>query len=119
MVDDPTTTYREDDLVGAAEGGFGKGAEGVAKMIRGLLEKQGEPNGYIVGREAGGAFIFGLRYGSGTLFHRVAGSRPVYWTGPSVGFAVGANGSSTFVLAYNLYATEESLERSPAVACDA
>ena len=38
VADDPTTTYREDDLIGAAEGVFGKGAEGVAKMIRGLLD---------------------------------------------------------------------------------
>ena len=76
--DDPATTYREDDLIGAAEGVFGKGAEGVAKMIRGLLDKQGEPNGYIVGREAGGAFIVGARYGSGTLYHKIEGELPVY-----------------------------------------
>ena len=84
-VDDPATTYREDDLIGAAEGVFGKGAEGVAKMIRNLLAEQGEPNAYIVGREAGGAFIVGARYGSGTLYHKVEGEMPVYWTGPSIG----------------------------------
>ncbi|WVN97848.1 DUF1134 domain-containing protein [Qipengyuania sp. HL-TH1] len=114
VVDDPTTTYREDDLIGAAEGVFGKGAEGVAKMIRGLLEKQGEPNGYIVGREAGGAFIVGARYGSGTLYHKIEGELPVYWTGPSIGLDAGANAGSTFVLVYNLYDTEELYERYPA-----
>ena len=112
-VEDPSTTYREDDLIGAAEGVFGKGAEGVAKMIRKMLADQGEPNGYIVGREAGGAFIVGARYGSGTLFHRVEGELPVYWTGPSIGFDAGANASSTFVLVYNLYDTEELYERYP------
>ena len=81
-------TYKQDDLIGAAEGVFGKGAEGVARMIQNLLKKQGEPNGYIVGREAGGAFVVGLRYGSGTLFHKVEGQRPVYWTGPSVGWRI-------------------------------
>jgi hypothetical protein len=106
-------TYREDDLIGAAEGVFGKGAEGVAKMIRGLLAKQGEPNGYIVGREAGGAFIVGARYGSGTLYHKIEGERPVYWTGPSIGFDAGANAGSTFVLVYNLYDSEELYERYP------
>ncbi|KZX51015.1 hypothetical protein A8B77_13830 [Erythrobacter sp. EhN03] len=113
-VDDPATTYREDDLIGAAEGVFGKGAEGVAKMIRNLLAEQGEPNAYIVGREAGGAFIVGARYGSGTLYHKVEGEMPVYWTGPSIGFDAGANAGSTFVLVYNLYDSEELYERYPA-----
>lgn len=113
-VDPSATTYREDDLIGAAEGVFGKGAEGVAKMIRKLLKDQGEPNGYIVGREAGGAFVIGARYGSGTLFHKIEGEMPVYWTGPSVGFDAGANAGSTFVLVYNLYDTEELYERFPA-----
>ena len=83
-------------------------------MIEGWLEKQGEPNAYIVGREAGGAFVVGARYGSGTLHHKVEGERPVYWTGPSVGFDVGANASNTFVLVYNLYDSEELYERYPA-----
>ncbi|QZD96184.1 DUF1134 domain-containing protein [Qipengyuania gelatinilytica] len=114
QVENPDTTYREDDLIGAAEGVFGKGAEGVAKMIRKLLADQGEPNGYIVGREAGGAFVVGARYGSGTLYHKVEGERPVYWTGPSIGFDAGANAGSTFVLVYNLYDTEELYSRFPA-----
>lgn len=107
-------TYKEDDLIGAAQGLFGKGAEGLARMIQDLLAEQGEPNAYIVGREAGGAFIVGARYGSGTLYHKVEGQRPVYWTGPSIGFDVGANAANTFVLVYNLYDTEELYERYPA-----
>lgn len=107
-------TYKQDDLIGAAEGVFGKGAEGLARLIEDVLSKQGEPNGYIVGREAGGAFVLGARYGSGTLFHKIEGQRPVYWTGPSVGFDVGANAGSTFVLVYNLHDTEELYERYPA-----
>jgi hypothetical protein len=107
-------TYGEDDLIGAAEGVFGKGAEGLAKLIEDLLRKQGEPNGYIVGREAGGAFIVGARYGSGTLHHKVEGTQQVYWTGPSVGFDAGANAANTFVLVYNLYDTEDLFRRFPA-----
>ena len=79
---EPETTYGEDDLIGAAEGVFGAGAEGLARMIENILEEQGEPNGYIVGREGGGAFVFGVRYGWGTLFHKIEGKMPVYWTGP-------------------------------------
>ncbi len=107
-------TYQEDDLIGAAEGVFGKGAEGLAGLIEDVLSKQGEPNAYIVGREGSGAFIVGLRYGSGTLFHKIEGERPVYWTGPSIGFDAGANAGSTFILVYNLYDSEELYKRFPA-----
>ena len=101
------STYKQDDLIGAAEGVFGKGAKGVADVIQGILKKQGEPNAYIVGREGGGAFGIGVRYGSGTLFHKVEGQRPAYWRGPSIGFDVGANAASTFVLVYNLNDTQK------------
>jgi hypothetical protein len=112
-------TYKEDDLIGAAEGVFGKGAQGVAKMIQSILKKQGEPNAYIVGREASGAFVLGARYGSGTLYHKVEGQMPVYWTGPSIGFDAGANAGSTFVLVYNLYDTNKLYKRFPAGEGDA
>ena len=107
-------TYGQDDLIGAAEGLFGKGAEGLAKLIEGILAKQGRPNAYIVGREAGGALVLGARYGSGTLHHKIEGERRVYWTGPSVGFDAGANASNTFVLVYNLYDSEDLFARFPA-----
>jgi hypothetical protein len=105
------TTYHQDDLIGAAEGVFGKGSKGLADLIKDLLAKQGEPNGYIVGREGGGALVVGVRYGSGTLYHKVEGQKPVYWTGPSIGFDAGANAASTFVLVYNLYDTEDLYTR--------
>ncbi len=108
------STYKQDDLIGAAEGVFGKGAQGLAGVIEDLLKKQGEPNGYIVGREGGAAFVVGLRYGSGTLYHKVEGQRPVYWTGPSIGFDAGANAGNTFVLVYNLYNTDDLYKRFPA-----
>ena len=110
----PGTTYKQDDLIGAAEGVFGKGAKGVADVIQDILKKQGEPNAYIVGREGGGALVVGVRYGSGTLFHKVEGQRPVYWTGPSIGFDAGASAGSTFVLVYNLYNTDDLYHRFPA-----
>lgn len=107
-------TYREDDLIGAAEGVFGKGAKGLASLIEDLLRKQGEPNAYIVGREGSAAIAVGLRYGSGTLYHKVEGERPVYWTGPSLGFDAGANAGNAFVLVYNLYDTQDLYKRFPA-----
>jgi hypothetical protein len=107
-------TYQQDDVLNAAEGVFGKGAEGLAKMIQKILKDQGQPNGYIAGHEAGGAVVLGLRYGSGTLHHKVEGDMPVYWTGPSVGFDLGANGAKTFVLVYNLYDSGDLFHRFPA-----
>ncbi|MDF7775314.1 DUF1134 domain-containing protein [Sphingomonas sp. AOB5] len=109
-----TGTFQRDDLIGAAEGVFGKGASGLAGIIEDILKEQGEPNAYIAGREAGGAIALGLRYGSGTLFHKVEGQRKVYWTGPSIGFDVGGDASNVFVLVYNLYDSQELYKRFPA-----
>ncbi|WP_299309109.1 DUF1134 domain-containing protein [uncultured Croceicoccus sp.] len=108
------TTYQRDDVLGAAERAFGSGAEGLAKLVEEILSKQGEPNAYITGREAGGAFAVGLRYGEGTMYHKVEGEKPVYWTGPSIGFDAGANAGSTFILVYNLWDSEDLYERYPA-----
>lgn len=107
-------TYAEDDVLGAAEGVFGKGAEGLAEIVRKTFKDRGQPNAYIVGREAGGAFVVGVRYGSGTLFHKVEGEQKVHWTGPSVGFDIGGDGSKVFALVYNLNDTEELFNRYPA-----
>lgn len=106
-------TYRKDDLIGAAEGVFGKGAAGLAGMIERILADQGEPTAYIAGREASGAFVVGLRYGSGTMKHSVEGERPVYWTGPSIGFDVGGDATKTFTLVYNLYDSQDLYKRYP------
>jgi hypothetical protein len=107
-------TYKKDDLIGAAEGVFGKGAEGLASMIESVLKDQGEPIAYIAGREASGAVGVGLRYGSGTMFHKIEGQRDVYWTGPSLGFDLGGNAGKTFVLVYNLYDSQNLYKRFPA-----
>jgi hypothetical protein len=110
---DQATTYQQDELVGAAEGVFGKGASGLAKLIEDILKDQGQPNGYIAGSEASGAIGVGLRYGSGMLFHKVEGQRKVYWTGPSIGFDLGGDANKVFVLVYNLYDTQDLYKRFP------
>ncbi len=108
-----TATYRKDDLIGAAEGVFGKGAAGLAGILERILADQGEPNAYIAGREASGAFVVGLRYGSGTMKHSVEGERAVYWTGPSIGFDVGGDATKVFTLVYNLYDSQDLYKRYP------
>ena len=104
-------TFAEDDVLGAAEDVFGKGVQGLAEAIRKTFKAYGQPNAYIVGREASGAFIVGVRYGSGVLHHKVEGERPVHWAGPSVGVDVGGDGSKVFALVYNLNDTEELFTR--------
>jgi hypothetical protein len=108
------TVYTEDDVLGAAQDVFGKGAEGLAEIVRKSFKSYGQPNAYIVGREVGGAFVVGLRYGSGTLYHKIEGQMPVHWTGPSVGFDIGGDGSKTFALVYNLNDTADLFRRYPA-----
>jgi hypothetical protein len=100
-------TFDRPELLAAAEGVFGKGTSGLAGMLEKILKDQGQPNAYVAGREAGGAFVVGLRYGSGQMFHKIEGEQPVHWTGPSVGFDVGGDASKVFVLVYNLYDTED------------
>lgn len=107
-------TVARKDVFTAAEGVFGKGTKGLADMIEKLLKDQGEPDAYITGREAGGAFVLGVRYGSGTLHHQIEGDRPIYWTGPSVGFDFGADANKVFVLVYNLHDGEKIFHRFPA-----
>jgi hypothetical protein len=107
-------TVSRQDVFSAAEGVFGKGARGLGDVIAKLLREQGEPDAYITGREAGGAFVIGVRYGSGTLHHQIEGDRPIYWTGPSVGFDFGADANKIFVLVYNLHDGQDIFHRYPA-----
>ena len=107
-------TYRREDLMAAGEGVFGKGAAGLGGILEKILKEQGRPNAYIAGREAAGAFVVGLRYGSGVMSHKVEGTQPVYWTGPSIGFDAGGDANKVFVLVYNLHDTEELFHRFPA-----
>lgn len=108
-----TDTFEKDDLLAAAEGTFGKGASGLAKLLEDILKDQGKPNAYIAGSEASGAIGVGLRYGKGEMFHKIEGQRPVYWTGPSIGFDLGGDANKVFVLVYNLYDTQDLYKRFP------
>ncbi|AOH83199.1 hypothetical protein AWL63_03615 [Sphingomonas panacis] len=107
-------TFTPGELLSAAEGTFGKGAAGLSGILERTLKEQGQPNAYIAGSEASAAVVLGLRYGKGTMFHKVEGQRPVYWTGPSVGFDLGGDAAKVFVLVYNLYDSEELYHRFPA-----
>jgi len=109
----PGQTIPRRDIFDAAGNLFGRGAEGLAGVLERILGDQGEPIAYISGEEASGAFVFGLRYGSGVMRHTIEGDRNVYWTGPSLGFDFGADANKVFVLVYNLNDTERLFRRFP------
>lgn len=107
--------FEAGEIAVAADQAFGTAAEGMGKMIEKVFADLGKPNAYIVGREGGGAFLVGLRYGKGQLHSKVEGERTVYWTGPSFGPDVGGDASRTFTLVYNLDDTEDLFDRFPAI----
>jgi hypothetical protein len=94
--------YSSNELVNAGHTFFGTISQGLAGVIEKAVSNWGQPNGYILGEEAGGAFVGGLRYGDGTLYTKNAGDLRVYWQGPSVGFDWGGDGARTMMLVYNL-----------------
>ncbi len=94
--------YTIDEIRAASQGFFGTLSGGLASVIEHAFSKLGRPTAYILGAEGGGAFLAGLRYGSGSLYVRAGSSTPVYWHGPSIGYDFGAAGSKTMFLIYKL-----------------
>jgi hypothetical protein len=94
--------YSLQEVIDAGHGFFGSTSGAIASAIEKAFSSYGMPNGYILGEEAGGAFIGGLRYGEGTLTTKNAGDHKVYWQGPSVGWDYGLDGNRTMMLVYNL-----------------
>lgn len=108
-------TFDQDSVLRDATEFFGKGAEGLGKVIEKAFKDYGEPDAYIKGEEASGAITVGLRYGDGKLMKKSGESHKVYWTGPSIGFDYGGNASKVFVLVYHLRDGEKLFRRYPAV----
>lgn len=95
-------SYTIDEIKDASKGFFGTISTGLASVIEHAFSKLGRPNAYVLGSEGGGAFIAGVRYGSGTLYTRGGRTREVFWHGPSIGYDFGASGAKTLFLVYNL-----------------
>jgi hypothetical protein len=107
----PPTQFSSGEVIAAGHHFFGSVSRDLALIVEKAASRWGLPNGYILGEEAGGAFIGGLRYGDGMLYTKNAGDARVYWQGPSLGFDYGADGARTMMLVYNLPATEAIFER--------
>jgi len=107
--------YTANEITQAGADFFGITTEAMAKAVQRVFGDLGEPDVYIKGDEGSGAFIVGLRYGSGWLIRKDAEPMKVYWKGPSVGFDFGGNVAKCFTLAYNLRATSRLFQRYPGV----
>ena len=101
--------YTIDEIREISRGFFGTISTELGSVIEYAFSSAGRPDGYVLGTEGGGAFLAGLRYGSGTLYMRSGGSGKVYWHGPSIGTDFGASGSRTMFLIYRLHAARGAL----------
>jgi hypothetical protein len=107
---DPSS-FQPSELVESGHQFFGSASRGLALAVQEATRRWGEPNGYILGQEASGAFFGGVRFGEGVLQTRNAGQHRIYWQGPSLGFDVGGDGARTMMLVYNLPATDALYRR--------
>ena len=103
--------FSSSEVVNAGHSFFGTVSRGLAQVVEKAVSQWGLPNGYILGEEASGAFVAGLRYGEGMLYTKNAGDLKVYWQGPSIGFDAGGEGARTMMLIYNLPNTGAIYER--------
>lgn len=103
--------FSSNEILDAGHRFFGGVSRGLAQVVEKAFSQWGLPNGYILGEEASGAFVVGLRYGEGTLYTKNAGDLRVFWQGPSVGFDTGGEGARTMMLVYNLPDTRSIYER--------
>ena len=111
-----TAKYTANEISQAGADFFGITTEAMAKAVQHVFGDLGEPDAYIKGDEGSGAFIVGLRYGSGFLIRKGAEPRKVYWKGPSIGFDFGGNAAKCFTLIYELRGEEHRLlQRFPGV----
>jgi hypothetical protein len=108
---DVPPAYSAEEIVDSGHKFFGAVTRGLAEVVEEAVKRWGEPNGYVLGQEASGAFIGGLRYGEGEMYTRNAGDHKVFWQGPSVGFDAGADGDRTMMLVYNLPAVGAIFQR--------
>jgi hypothetical protein len=98
----PPRPYSANEVIEVGHRFFGAVTKGLAATIEFAFQRHGQPNGYILGQDAGGAVFAGVRFGEGILYTRDAGTHRVYWQGPSLGYDLGGDGSKVMVLVYNL-----------------
>ena len=104
-------SFADSDIVKTGHSFFGAVSRNLAQLLQEAASRWGQPNAYILGQEASGAIVGGLRYGEGVMYTRNAGDQKIYWQGPTLGLDWGADGARTMMLVYNLPAVEAMHQR--------
>jgi hypothetical protein len=107
----PAPHFSSNEVLDTGHRFFGSVSRGLAQLVERAGNQFGQPNGYILGQEGGGAFIGGLRYGEGALFTKNAGDLRVFWQGPTLGWDFGGEGARTMMLVYGLPSTDAMYQR--------
>ena len=94
--------FSENSLIIASAKYLGATAESMAEIIDRIFSRYGTPQAVIRGEEVSVAAMLGARYGRGTVSFQDGREEPVFWRGPSAGLDVGATGTKSFALVYNI-----------------
>lgn len=103
--------FSESSLVIASAKYLGATAESMGEIIDRIFSRYGQPSAIIRGEELSVSVLFGARYGRGNIMFPDGREYPIYWRGPSAGVDMGASGSKSFTLVYNVDAPEDLYRR--------
>ncbi len=70
--------FAPEQLVDSGHRFFGTVSRGLAQVVEEATRRWGQPNAYVLGQEASGAFVAGARFGEGTMYTRNAGDQRIY-----------------------------------------
>ncbi len=108
-------TFSADEIVQVGHKFFGTTTRGLARAIESVFAKRGRPTGYVLGEEASGAFVAGLRYGEGWLYMKNGRRQKIFWQGPSIGFDAGGEGAKVLMLVYDIATPRAIFGRMPGI----
>ena len=103
--------FSENSLIIASAKYLGATAESMAEIIDRIFSRYGMPSAVIRGEEISVAAMIGARYGRGTILFKDGREAPIFWRGPSAGLDMGATGSKSFALVYNVDKPEDMHKR--------
>lgn len=107
--------FHANEIIEAGHIFFGGASANIASVIENMFSQSGKPSAYIIGDEAGGSIILGVRYGEGYIYFKDGTRYKIFWQGPSLGVDFGADASKTMVLVYGVDDPNQLLNRFPGV----
>ncbi len=107
--------FSENSLVIASARYLDATAEAMAEIIDHSFSRYGMPTAVIRGEELSVSAMLGVRYGRGTITFKDGREERIYWRGPSFGIDMGATGSKSFALVYNIDKPEDLHKRIPGI----